>query len=163
MNGVANQMQSGTLRILHLEDDIHDVELVAGWLEDEGIKCTIKNARGAAEFAAALDQKELDLIISDYALPAFDGLKALSLARDVLPNVPFILFSGTIGEDLAVQSLKQGATDYVLKQKPQRLVPAIRHALREAEERAKRRQAETRIREQAALLDKAQDAIIVCA
>jgi PAS domain S-box-containing protein len=154
-------MKNGILRILHLEDDPHDRELVGGWLEDAGFACEIKHTETAAEFQAALGTA-VDVIISDYKLPDFDGLSALALAREFLPDVPFILFSGTIGEEFAIESLKQGATDYVLKQRPQRLAPAIRHALEGAEERVKRKQAEIRLREQAALLDKAQDAIMVC-
>ncbi|HWW00724.1 MAG TPA: response regulator [Candidatus Acidoferrum sp.] len=154
-------MRDGILRILHLEDDPLDRELVGGWLEDGGFACEIKHVQTAAEFQAALGTA-VDVILSDYKLPEFDGLSALALAREFLPDVPFILFSGTIGEEFAIESLKQGATDYVLKQRPQRLAPAIRHALEGAEERAKMKQAEIRLREQAALLDKAQDAIMVC-
>ena len=95
-------MKNGILRILQLEDDAHDVELLAGWLDDEGFQCEIRNVQTAAAFEAALGGNETDLIISDYALPTFDGLKALGMARERLPDVPFILFSGTIGEELAI-------------------------------------------------------------
>jgi two-component system, cell cycle sensor histidine kinase and response regulator CckA len=149
------------LRVLHLEDNHLDLELVAGWFEDEQIPCEIINAQTAGEFDAALGS-EIDIIISDFKLPSFDGLRALAMARQRRPEVPFILFSGTIGEESAVESLKSGATDYVLKQKPHRLIPAIRHALAAAEERKNHELAERKIREQAALLDKAQDAIIAC-
>src|SRR5437867_4070231 len=132
MSDNSQQVAKGVLRVLYLEDDAHDVELMAGWLGDEGIGGDIKNVRTAADFQLALERGEVDLIISDYAIPGFDGLKALSVARRLLPDVPFILFSGTIGEELAIECLKQGATDYVLKQRPQRLVAAIRSALREA-------------------------------
>ncbi len=149
------------LRVLHLEDNHLDLELVAGWFEDEGIPCEIINAQTAGEFGAAL-ASDIDIIISDFKLPSFDGLRALGMARQRRPDVPFILFSGTIGEEAAVESLKSGATDYVLKQKPHRLIPAIRQALAAAEDRKKHESAERKIREQAALLDKAQDAIIAC-
>jgi PAS domain S-box-containing protein len=162
MKDSANPTKAGPLRILHLEDDIHDVELVSGWLEDEGLRCEVKNAQTEAEFEAALEQGQVDLIISDYSLPMFDGLKALGMAHERLPDVPFILFSGTIGEEVAVESLKQGAADYVLKQRPQRLIAAVRQALASAEQRAKGKEAENKLRAQAALLDKAQDAIMVC-
>ena len=88
-----------------------------------------------------------DLIISDYSLPSFDGLSALSLARELSPETPFIFFSGTIGEEVAVESLKNGATDYVLKQRPDRLMSSIRNALRGAEERPRRRRAEGELRQ----------------
>ena len=162
MTDSANPTKAGTLRILHLEDDIHDVELVGGWLEDEGLCCEVKNVQTPAEFEAALGQGQVDLIISDYSLPMFDGLKALGIAKERLPDVPFILFSGTIGEEAAVESLRQGAANYVLKQRPQRLIAAVRQALANAEQRAKGKEAENRVRAQAALLDKAQDAIMVC-
>ncbi len=161
MSAPADSLKSGVLRVLHLEDHPRDLELVAGWLEDEGLCCDITSVQTASEFQSALQQTPLHLIISDYQLPGFDGLKALRMARQRLPDVPFILFSGTIGEELAVNSLKQGATDYVLKQKPQRLMAAIQHALAQAKEHAKRKEAERKIQAQAALLDKAQDAIMV--
>src|SRR5258708_7356596 len=151
MTESTNPTQSGTLRILHLEDDRRDVELVGGWLESEGIRSEVKNAQTAAEFEAALERGQVDLIISDYSLPMFDGLTALAMAHERLPDVPFILFSGTIGEEVAVQSLKQGAADYVLKQRPQRLIAAVRQALASAEQRAKAKEAENRVRAQAAL------------
>src|SRR5258706_10492441 len=154
-------MNHKILNILHLEDNTRDVDLVAGWLEDEGIRCEIKNVQTAAAFQVALMSGEVDLIISDFTLPTFDGLKALGMARERLPDVPFILFSGSIGEEFAIDCLKQGAVDYVLKQRPKRLMAAIRHGLAGAEQRAKRKEAEIRLREQAALLDKAQDAIMV--
>ena len=161
MSAPADSLKSSVLRVLHLEDHPRDLELVAGWLEDEGLCCDITSVQTASEFQSALQRTPVDLIISDYKLPGFDGLKALRMARLRLPDVPFILFSGTIGEQLAIDSLKQGATDYVLKQKPQRLMAAIQHALAQAQEHAKRKEAERKIQAQAALLDKAQDAIMV--
>jgi two-component system cell cycle sensor histidine kinase/response regulator CckA len=151
-----------TLRILHLEDQSRDAELVAAWLEDEGFRCDITLVQTADQFSSALQSLQPDLIIADYKLPAFDGLKALRLARERFPDLPFILFSGTIGEEFAIDSLKQGATDYVLKQRPDRLIAAVRQALAATADRAKVRQAETQLRQQAALLDKAQDAIMLC-
>jgi two-component system, cell cycle sensor histidine kinase and response regulator CckA len=153
--------KESALRVLHLEDDPRDVELIAEWLEDEGIACEITNARTEPEFRSGLQQAALELIISDYHLPTFDGLKALAIAHERRPEVPFILFSGTIGEEFAVESLKQGASDYVLKQRPQRLIAAVRQAIAVAEQNARSKAAENRMREQAALLDKTQDAILV--
>lgn len=150
------------IRVLHLEDTEADHLLVREMLADEGLACEVQLARNRVEFEAAVQQQRFDLIISDFSLPSYDGTKALALAEQWQKDVPFIFFSGTIGEETAVESLKTGATDYVVKQRPRRLVAAVRRALQEAADRRRREQAEQKIREQAALLDKAQDAIIVC-
>src|SRR6266540_6506211 len=147
------------LRILHLEDNPADGELIQSMLEAGGIASTIQRVETPGDFEAALDQGCFDLIISDHTLPSFDGLSALGIARQKHPELPFIFVSGTIGEELAVDSLKQGATDYVLKDRLSRLVTSVQRALRETHERAERRQAEMKVREQAALLDQATDAI----
>ena len=97
------------------------------------------------DFENALAGQAFDLIISDFSLPSFDGLKALALARKLSPQTPFIFFSGTIGEEVAVESLKNGASDYVLKQRPQRLVGAVRNALRTREERMRLVQVESEL------------------
>ncbi len=156
------------LQILHLEDDPADAELVRELLQAEGIACAVKCVRTRQEYELALERADFDLIISDYSLPKFDGLSALALAREKCPEKPVILVSGTMGEEAAVESLKRGATDYVLKDRLARLPAAVRRAVSEAEEFARLRSAETalrhtedKIREQAALLDKAQDAIVV--
>ena len=131
-----------TLRILDLEDDPLDTELVQAKLAEDGITCEIIRVETREEFVIALESDDLDFIFSDYSLPAFDGLSALELAKEIRPEVPFILVSGAIGEDRAIEALKSGATDYVLKQRLERLVPAVRRAVREAEERTDRRRAE---------------------
>jgi two-component system cell cycle sensor histidine kinase/response regulator CckA len=134
------------LRILHLEDNPNDTEMVRAVLEDEKIPCDVHRIETQRDFEAALEQGGWQLIISDFALPSFDGLKALAVAQQKCPGTPFILFSGTIGEEMAIESLKSGATDYILKQRPARLVAAVRHALREAEECRRREQAEEELR-----------------
>ena len=93
-------------------------------------------------FEAALDAESFDIILSDFHLPSFTGLDALAIVMKKCPHTPFILISGTIGEQAAIESLKAGATDYLLKQQPERLASAIRRAVQEAEERARRRNAE---------------------
>ena len=148
-------------RVLHLEDNPADAELVRELLMNEWSDCHIIRVQTEPEFTTALDRGACDLILSDFSLPAFNGLAALALARQRRPNLPFIFLSGTIGEDNAVEALKQGATDYVLKDRPARLIAAIRRALGEAREHERRQAAELRLREQAELLDKAQDAIYV--
>ncbi|MDE3069051.1 MAG: response regulator [Verrucomicrobiota bacterium] len=150
------------VRILHLEDDSHDPTLVAELLRADGLLCDFATVRTEAEFTDALRRTGYDLILSDYTLPAYDGLAALARARELQPDTPFLFFSGTIGEEVAVDSLQQGAVDYILKQRPQRLVAAVRRALAAAAERARLRRAEERIREQAELLHQTHDAIILC-
>lgn len=130
------------LRILHLEDNEHDRLLVAEVLAADGLDCEFVNAKSKDEFVEALAGGRYDLIISDYTLPSYDGLNALAAAKAKTAETPFIFFSGTIGEDVAVESLKYGAVDYVLKQKPGRLSAAVRRAIRNAENRARRKQAE---------------------
>ena len=150
------------VRVLHLEDNENDHLLVAETLSANELACEFTLAKSRDEFEIALRRAEFDLIISDFTLPSYDGLTALSLARELRPETPFVFFSGSIGEDIAVDSLQHGAVDYILKQRPSRLVPAIRRALHNAQEHTRLQQAEQIIREQGALLDKASDAILVC-
>jgi len=150
-----------SLRILHLEDSAADAELVRGLLEDGGIHCSVTCVKSRKDFQAELDRGAFDLILSDYSLPQFDGLTALAMARQRHPDKPVIIVSGTMGEEAAVESLKRGATDYVLKHQLARLPAAVKRAMSDAQELALRQQAEEKIREQAALLDLAQDAILV--
>ncbi|HKW30352.1 MAG TPA: PAS domain S-box protein [Verrucomicrobiae bacterium] len=130
------------VRILHLEDNENDHVLVREMLFAEGLACELVAVKTREDFDSAVRLNKYDLIISDYTLPSFDGLRALSLAREVCPETPFIFFSGTIGEEAAVESLRNGAADYVLKQRPSRLAPAVRRALRSRQERTLRKQAE---------------------
>ncbi len=132
-------------RLLLLEDYPDDAELLRRSLAIEWPDCEIVLLSTEGGFRAALQQKGCDLILSDYSLPGFDGLAALAVARQECPEVPFLFVSGAIGDEIAVESLKAGATDYVLKDRLARLVPAIRRALKEAEERARRREAEEQL------------------
>jgi PAS domain S-box-containing protein len=134
------------LRILHLEDSKIDAELVRTRLEDEGVACTIDWVETREAFAARLEQGGIDVILADYTLPSFDGLTALAMARATDPDLPVIFVSGTIGEDRAVETYKNGATDYVLKSHLSRLAPAMLRALREAEEHRERKLAEEALR-----------------
>src|SRR5882724_3154614 len=133
------------LRILHLEDDPDYSSLVKMMLEKEGLVVEIVLADNAADFTAAMEKQAFDLILGDYRLPNWNGIEALHAARAKRPDTPFLLVSGTIGEQAAIESLKHGATDYVLKQWPERLVPAVRRALQEAQERLQRKRAETEL------------------
>jgi len=138
---------SPTLRILHVEDNRRDSDLVKAVLTAEGMACEIVRVDTQTSFTSALEQGEFNLIISDLTLPSFDGFTALLLARTKYPFVPFIFFSGTMGEEEAVKSLREGATDYVLKQRPTRLGAAVQRALHDAQERAERRRAEEKLRQ----------------
>ncbi len=130
------------IAILHLEDSDPDAELVRSRLCRAGIDADIHRVYTHADFRAALDHGKFDLVLADYALPDFDGLAALQLTRARWPETPFLFVSGKLGEEVAIDSLQRGATDYVLKQRLDRLGPAVRRALAEAGERARRRQAE---------------------
>jgi PAS domain S-box-containing protein len=129
------------LRILLLEDDTRDAELIQELLEADHFVCEITRTQTRAEFMAALEDVEIDLILADYTLPSFDGLSALMLASSARPDLPFIFVSGTLGEEVAIEALKIGAIDYVLKTRLSRLVPSVQRALREADERAERKMA----------------------
>src|SRR5712664_4260595 len=113
-------MQS-PLRILHLEDDPRDAELLQAMLETEGILCHVICVETQADFCAALEQGGFDLILADYTLPSFDGLSALKITREECLDAPFIFVSGTLGEEVAIEALKIGATDYVLKERLSRI------------------------------------------
>jgi two-component system, cell cycle sensor histidine kinase and response regulator CckA len=151
----------GCVRILHLEDSLADAQMVREILAQEAFPCKIAAAPNRAKFEAALEQEAFDLILCDHGIPGYDGFSALRLARQRQPHVPVIMFSGTLDEAHAVESLKSGATDYILKQRLARLVPAMRRALQEARERKRQQAADERIREQASLLDLTRDAIVV--
>jgi signal transduction histidine kinase len=130
------------LHILHLEDNPKDAALVQSALETGGVTCSITLVQTRDDYLAALERGDIDLILSDFALPDFDGLKALEMARERLPEVPFILVSGTAGEEEAIRSLQCGATDYVVKGHLSRLVPEVRRAMQAVAEHAERRQLE---------------------
>jgi len=139
------------LSILHLEDSLLDAELVVASLEMAGLDPVVTRVDTEKDYLAAIDGVGFDLILADYSLPSFDGFSALKLLRTQGKDTPFIFISGALGEELAIESLKRGATDYVLKHRLERLAPAIDRALRESGERADLRRAEE---EKERLLDK---------
>jgi PAS domain S-box-containing protein len=144
------------LRIISLEDDPRDAELIHGLLEAEGIPCEMTRVDTQPAFLALLEKGPVDLILADYSLPSFDGISALKLAMSVCPDVPFIVVSGALGEEVAIEAFKAGATDYVLKTRLSGLAPSILRALREANEKAERMRAEQALRLNEAYLAEAQ-------
>ncbi|MBW4687850.1 MAG: response regulator [Komarekiella atlantica HA4396-MV6] len=140
------------LRFLLLEDNSLDAEVIHLCLTDGGADCELFRVETRAEFVKALETNAFDLILADYALPGFDGISALRIAQNLCPDTPFIFVSGSMGEELAIEALKLGATDYVLKRNLRRLVPCVQRALREAKEKRDRQHAEARLRQVAAKL-----------
>jgi PAS domain S-box-containing protein len=130
------------LRILHLEDDPRDADIVAESLTSNGIECEIVRVDTGRAFEREVRAGGYDIIFSDFRLPAYDGSSALAFARRERPDVPFVLISGVVGEEAAIASLLDGATDYVLKDGLSRLVPSLQRALRESENWRARRRAE---------------------
>jgi signal transduction histidine kinase len=133
------------LNILHLEDDPHDAALIQAHLEAEDIHCTTTRVQNSDDFVAALERGGIDLIFSDFRLPTFDGLSALKIAHERWPDIPLIFVSGTLGEERAVDSLKSGATDYVLKGHLARLVPAVRRAMQDVADRVEYKKMEAQL------------------
>ena len=144
------------LRILSVEDDPKDTGLIQDLFETEGIVCEITRVDTQASMLDLLKQAGVDLILADYSLPSFDGISALKLAIQVCPDVPFIFVSGTLGEEVAIEALKLGATDYVLKTSLSRLVPSVQRALREATQKAERKRAAEALRQSETYLAEAQ-------
>src|ERR1700724_1412086 len=144
------------LRILSIEDDPKDTELIRDLLETEEITCEVTRVDTQAALLASVEQGGVDLILADYSLPSFDGISALKVAMKACPDVPFIFVSGTLGEEVAIEALKIGATDYVLKTRLSRLVPSVLRALREATQRAERKRAEEALRQSETYLAEAQ-------
>ena len=142
------ELMDKKLRILILEDVPADAELMERELRKGGIEFSSKRVDTKEAFLNELKAFEPDLILGDYKLPSFDGLSAIRIVQEKCFDVPFIFISGTIGEELAIETLKSGATDYVLKDRLFRLMPAVNRALREVEERTKRKEADEALRKE---------------
>ena len=147
---------NSVLRILYLEDDPKDADLVQAMIEAEGVACQVTLVETRADFLAGLEQDGIDLILADYSLPSFDGITALKIAVAKRPEVPFIFVSGTMGEEVAIEALKIGATDYILKTRLSRILPSMQRALREGRERVERTFAEEALRRSEAYLAEGQ-------
>jgi CheY-like chemotaxis protein len=126
------------LRVLYLEDDVRDAELVQDTLEANGIACQIRRVESEGDFLTALEQGGFEVILSDCALSGFDGLSALKIAQQRLPEVPFIFVSGGLGEDAAIEALNSGATDCVAKSALARLAPSLKRAVRHQQAQVER-------------------------
>jgi PAS domain S-box-containing protein len=148
LSTVKNQIQ-----VLILEDNASDFELMKRELRGMGLDYKVVWAHDRDSFLSALDKFTPDLILLDYSLPGFDGLRALAFTRQRFPNMPAIIVSGAIGEEVAIETLKSGATDYVLKQHLSRLGPVIHRALHEAEQLSERKKMEDELRRHSELLD----------
>jgi DNA-binding NtrC family response regulator len=130
------------IRVLLIEDEANDALLIGHELRRAGIPFRTQRVETREEFVHELDSELPDVILSDHGLPKFDGFSALSIAKEKCPDVPFLFVTGSLGEEMIIETLKRGATDYVLKHRLSKLAPAVARAMREAEERRKRKEAE---------------------
>ncbi|MDF2689392.1 MAG: hypothetical protein K0Q80_2358 [Microvirga sp.] len=151
MSVQARPQSSPMLRILLLEDSALDAELVSEALASADLSVSMERVDTAADFTRAVQEGRWDIILADYRLPAFDGLSALEIVQARAPGTPFVFVSGALGEEVAVEALKRGATDYVLKHSLDRLPGTVLRALAEARERADKRHAQDALH---ALLDR---------
>jgi two-component system, cell cycle sensor histidine kinase and response regulator CckA len=152
---------STTLHLLILEDSSYDAELEIAELEEAGYLCEWERVETRADFLACLETPDYDLILADYSLPTFDGLAALRLVLELDLDLPFVLVSGTLGEEWAIESLKAGATDYVMKTRLSRLGPVVKRALREKEEQRRLKQAEVEIARLATVVEQSPVTIVI--
>jgi len=141
------------LNVLMIEDIPSDAELALAQLRRSGIDCALTRVDSEPTLRDALDAQRPDIVLSDFSLPGFGGVAALNIVLERSPGTPFVFLSGTIGEETAIELIKQGATDYVLKDRPARLVTAVKRALAEAEVRRQRVAAERALRETTQRLD----------
>lgn len=155
-------MTAKPLSILFLEDTPEDAELALAALGEAGYECDSVRVETRSDFLARLDSGEkFDLILSDYDLPTFDGLSALGLVVESKVDIPFILLSGTLGDEKATESLKLGAADYTLKDNLFRLPFIVERALKDAEDRRRRKRVAREIKLQAVALESAANAIVI--
>jgi two-component sensor histidine kinase len=136
----------GPVRLLLLEDNQLDADLIEAALRRELPAISLTHVKDRGGFITALAREKPDLVLSDYSLPQFDGFAALAMVREGQPQLPFIFVSGVLGEEIAIESLRRGATDYVLKQRLARLPAVVSRAIAEATERAERQRAEDNLR-----------------
>jgi FixJ family two-component response regulator len=152
---------SNKLHILILEDMAADAELMEDELMQAGLNYEARRVAGRSAFIKELEEFSPGLILADYSLPGFNGRAALKIFVDKSIDIPFIFVSGALGEELAIELLKKGATDYVLKNKLSRLVPSVKRALNELAERNERKKAENELRLKSKSLEEANTALRV--
>ncbi len=150
------------LRFLLLEDNPADVELVSTTLENSDLDCDFFVVETREDFQQALQTQSFDIVLSDYSLPAFDGMEAIEIVCTQFPEIPCILVSGVLGEERAIEALRCGAANYVLKQRLERLVPAVKQALKEAHERNLFARAIAELRKNEALFRTSVEAMADC-
>ena len=146
MPSVREMKKDKEISILMLEDDTADLELTRHALSSGGLNFALTPVASRDAFLAEIDHRAPDLLLLDYSVPGFDGLSALEAARERAPQIPAIFVTGTLGEEVVIEMLKSGATDYVLKTRLSRLVPAVQRAMREAVVRNERKRAEDKLR-----------------
>ncbi len=139
--------KDSTLRIVAVEDVASEADLAAHYLKRAGLHCQMVRVETEPDLLRALRETQPDLVMSDFSLPQFDGMSALKITRQEYPDVPFIFVSGTIGEERAIEALRFGATDYILKTNLARLAPAVQRALEEADGRRAKLRAEQGLRD----------------
>ena len=157
--GPFNMSEAKALHVLYLEDNPNDCELVAHALKADGLNCEFTLVVTGADFKSALEARAFDLIFSDFSIPGFCGTSALRLARETTPETPFVFVSGTIGEERAVEGMRSGATDYVLKNHLSRLGSVVRRAMRESQDRRERQKVKEQLQLFRSLIDRTNDAI----
>jgi PAS domain S-box-containing protein len=150
-----------TLRVLHVEDSEQDMALLQRHLTRAGYTLVSGRVDMAAAMRAALEEHQWDIILCDYSMPRFNALEALALMHEMKLDLPFIIISGTIGEDSAVEAMRTGAHDYLMKGSLARLGPAMEREISEAVNRRARRQAEEQLRLQSIALEAAANAILI--
>lgn len=151
---------SDPLRVLIVEDSVDDTFFIVRELQRNGFNVSFERVETAAGMQAALETGHWDLVISDYAMPLFGGPAALALFQQASPDIPFLVVSGAMGEETAVEMLKAGAHDYVMKDNLRRLAPAVNRELRLAQARRVRRQTEAATTYLASIVQSSDDAII---
>lgn len=135
------------LKILNVEDNPLDSELIEHALKKGGLNFELTRVDTAEDFAQHMHELSPDIVLADYSLPQFSGPQALNYIRTHFQLTPFIFVTGSLGEEIAIETLKQGATDYIMKERLDRLTPAIKRALQESSERQARREAEEALRQ----------------
>jgi signal transduction histidine kinase len=141
-----SKAHGASLRIILVEDSEPDAELILQTLLDSGMNFSVVTVESREKFEFELSHQLPNIILSDFFLPSFDGSAALEIAKQLAPGVPFIFVTGVLGEEIVIEMLRKGATDYILKTRLARLVPAMNRALRETEQRRENQKAQERLR-----------------